>query len=71
MGDSIVQYSRFNLAVSTFANALFLGQAAGIWLCGVAVDRVGFEPVFLTVGALLLAIGAAFGLLLGRRRTEP
>ena len=59
------------LAVSTFANALFLGQAAGIWLCGVAVDRVGFVPVLLAVGAALLAVGAAFALLLGRRPAEP
>ncbi|HET6518290.1 MAG TPA: MFS transporter, partial [Geminicoccaceae bacterium] len=29
------------LAVSTFANALFLGQAGGVWLCGRLADRAG------------------------------
>jgi YNFM family putative membrane transporter len=55
------------LAVSTFANALFLGQAGGVWLCGLAVDRAGFPPVFLASGAALVALGAAFALLLRRR----
>jgi YNFM family putative membrane transporter len=58
------------LAVSTFANALFLGQAGGVWLCGRLADRVGFEPVFVGVGAALLVVGAAFALLLGRRPAE-
>jgi MFS transporter, YNFM family, putative membrane transport protein len=55
------------LAVSTFANTLFLGQAAGVWLCGLAVDRAGFAPVFVVCGVALLATGAAFALLLARR----
>jgi YNFM family putative membrane transporter len=55
------------LAVSTFANALFLGQAGGVWLCGLAVDRAGFAPVFLASGVALVMLGAAFALLLGRR----
>jgi YNFM family putative membrane transporter len=55
------------LAVSTFANALFLGQAAGVWLAGMAVDRVGFAPVFAAMGVALLGLGAAFGHLLARR----
>ena len=58
------------LAVSTFANALFLGQAGGVWLCGRLADRAGFEPVFVGVGAALLVVGAAFALLLGRRPAE-
>jgi MFS transporter, YNFM family, putative membrane transport protein len=55
------------LAVSTFANALFLGQAAGVWLAGLAVDRVGFPPLFLVSGVALVALGASFALLLARR----
>ena len=47
------------LAVSTFANALFLGQAGGVWLAGSAVDRIGFAPVFAAMGIGLLALGAA------------
>jgi len=36
------------LAVSTFANALFLGQAAGITASGFLVDRYGFFPSYVT-----------------------
>jgi MFS family permease len=35
------------LAVSTFANVLFMGQAAGVWLSGLVIDRIGYSPVFL------------------------
>ena len=45
------------LAVSTFANALFLGQAAGVWLAGLAVDRIGFPPVFAVMGVALAGLG--------------
>jgi predicted MFS family arabinose efflux permease len=55
------------LAVSTFANALFLGQAAGVWLAGLAVDRIGFPPVFVALGIGLMLLGAIFAALLGRR----
>jgi MFS transporter, YNFM family, putative membrane transport protein len=55
------------LAVSTFANVLFMGQAAGVWLSGVVIDRIGFAPVFVSAGATLLVVGAAFALMLGRR----
>jgi MFS transporter, YNFM family, putative membrane transport protein len=55
------------LAVSTFANVLFLGQAAGVWLCGLLVDRIGFAPVFIGLGAALAVLGAGFAWLLGRR----
>jgi YNFM family putative membrane transporter len=58
------------LAVSTFANALFLGQAVGIWLAGLAVDRIGFPPVFVVLGAGLMLLGAVFAALLARRRPE-
>ncbi len=55
------------LAVSTFANALFLGQAGGVWLAGAAVDRFGFAPVFAAMGIALMALGIVFARLLGRR----
>ncbi|HEX6144816.1 MAG TPA: MFS transporter [Geminicoccaceae bacterium] len=55
------------LAVSTFANALFLGQAFGVALAGLLVDRIGFPPVFLAAGLLLALTGAAFAALLARR----
>jgi YNFM family putative membrane transporter len=55
------------LAVSTFANALFLGQAVGVALAGLAVDRIGFPPVFVVAGILLAVTGAAFAFLLRRR----
>ena len=55
------------LAVSTFANALFVGQAAGVWLSGVAIDRIGYPPVFVALGLALALLGAWFALLLARR----
>jgi MFS transporter, YNFM family, putative membrane transport protein len=55
------------LAVSTFANVLFMGQAAGVWLAGQVIDRIGFAPVFIAAGMTLLAVGAAFALMLERR----
>jgi predicted MFS family arabinose efflux permease len=55
------------LAVSTFANVLFMGQAAGVWLAGLAIDRIGFQPVFVGAGMALFGVGGAFALMLGRR----
>ena len=55
------------LAVSTFANVLFMGQAAGVWLAGLVIDRIGFAPVFIGAGAALLLVGAAFALMLRGR----
>ena len=55
------------LAVSTFANALFVGQAAGVWLSGVTIDRIGYPPVFVTLGLALTLLGAWFAALLARR----
>jgi MFS transporter, YNFM family, putative membrane transport protein len=57
------------LAVSTFANALFLGQAAGVWFAGLLVDRFGFPPVFVVAGAALSLLGVTFARLLDRRTT--
>ncbi|HEX6112768.1 MAG TPA: MFS transporter, partial [Geminicoccaceae bacterium] len=58
------------LAVSTFANVLFMGQAAGVWLAGQVIDHVGFAPVFVLAGGMLLVVGVAFALMLDRRPTS-
>ncbi len=55
------------LAVSTFANALFVGQAAGVWLSGLTIDRIGYPPVFVTLGLALAVLAAWFAALLARR----
>jgi predicted MFS family arabinose efflux permease len=55
------------LAVSTFANVLFLGQAAGVWLCGLLIDDIGFAPVFIVLGVALAILGGVFAQMLGRR----
>ena len=44
-----------------------MGQAAGVWLAGQVIDRVGFTPVFVAGGVTLLAVGAAFAFMLERR----
>jgi predicted MFS family arabinose efflux permease len=54
------------LAVSTFANVLFLGQAAGVWLCGLLIDEIGFAPVFIVLGIALAILAAVFAQMLGR-----
>ena len=46
------------------------GQAAGVWLSGLLIDRIGFAPVFIGAGAALLAVGAAFSLLLRHRQAS-
>jgi YNFM family putative membrane transporter len=59
------------LAVSTFANVLFIGQAAGVWLSGLVIDRVGYLPVFIAAGAALLVVGITFALMLDSRPATP
>ncbi|HET7850865.1 MAG TPA: MFS transporter [Pseudolabrys sp.] len=44
-------------AVSIFSAALYLGQTAAVAVGGVAFDRFGAVPIFLTSGASLLAVG--------------
>ncbi|HLT01900.1 MAG TPA: MFS transporter [Geminicoccaceae bacterium] len=55
------------LAVSTFANVLFIGQAAGVWVAGLVIDRFGFAPVFVAAAVTLLLVGVTFARLLARR----
>lgn len=54
------------LALAVFASSLFLGQAAGVALCGALVDRVGYAPVFIATGVLLLALALYFRSALAR-----
>lgn len=55
------------IAVSTFANALFLGQAAGIAAGGHLVDSFGFAPAYMIAGAGLLALALTFARLIDHR----
>lgn len=55
------------LAVSTFANGLFLGQAAGITASGLLVDRYGFIPSYVIAAAGLLILSLTFARLLDQR----
>ncbi len=48
------------LGISIFAFCYFLGQAAGVWACGLGIDAWGFPPIFLTTGGLLLVLAAIF-----------
>jgi len=54
-------------AVSLFASFLFLGQAAGVAMVGLAVDEAGLEGVFAAVAVALPALSFAFVHALGRR----
>jgi predicted MFS family arabinose efflux permease len=47
-------------AVSLFAFFLFMGQASGIALLGLVVDRAGYVPVFLFCGGAMVALSLWF-----------
>jgi predicted MFS family arabinose efflux permease len=55
------------LAVSTFASALFLGQASGVALAAPIFDNTGGKPLFLSAAVLLLLVCVLFRALLVRR----
>jgi YNFM family putative membrane transporter len=44
------------IAVALFASILFLGQALGIGAIGVILEQIGYPPVFIACGILLLAL---------------
>jgi YNFM family putative membrane transporter len=48
------------LAISVFAFCYFLGQAAGVWACGLGIDTWGYTPIFLAVAGLLVILAAIF-----------
>ncbi len=55
------------LAVSSFANSLFLGQAVGIYLSGLIVDHTGFSAAYMIAAAGLSFLGIAFSELIRRK----
>ena len=55
------------LAVSTFANSLFLGQSAGVFAGGLIVDHVGFGPAYAIAAAGLVLLGMLLAYLLSGR----
>jgi YNFM family putative membrane transporter len=55
------------LALSVFAAWLFIGQAIGVALCGMLIDRAGYAPVFAGTGVLLLLLALIFRSTLERR----
>lgn len=52
-------------AVSSFACAFFLGQAAGVAICGHLAEAFGYPAVLIATGSALAALGFIFG------RTRP
>lgn len=54
-------------ALSLFGACLFLGQSLGVLGAAQIVDRVGYRPVFLACGVVIVLLGATFARLLGRR----
>jgi predicted MFS family arabinose efflux permease len=57
---------RRGTAVSAFASCFFFGQAVGVWLGGLVVERFG-TAVFLALGAVgVLVLGSCFASLLRR-----
>lgn len=55
------------MALSTFASCLFLGQSLGVAIAAPFFDHTGGAPLFLAAGALLLAFGIGFRVILARR----
>jgi predicted MFS family arabinose efflux permease len=54
-------------AVSTFASALFLGQASGVAIAAPIFDYTGGKPIFLSAAVLLCLLCLLFRALLDRR----
>ncbi len=55
------------LAVSTFANSLFLGQAAGVYMGGLIVDGIGFPTAYATAALGLFLLGITLSQMIRRR----
>ena len=54
-----------------FAFSFFLGQAGGTAACGLAVDALGYRPVFAVIAVALLALGLVFARIVARTQAEP
>jgi YNFM family putative membrane transporter len=48
------------IAMSLFASVLYLGQALGVALGGIAIDRIGYAPILGGAGLLLGLLALAF-----------
>jgi predicted MFS family arabinose efflux permease len=57
-------------AVGLFAVSLFLGQSLGVALAAQVGPQVGFGPVIVASGTLMVALGAALAAAL-RRHPPP
>lgn len=55
-------------ATALFGASIFLGQSLGILAAAVAVDGVGFRPVFASAGIVVVVLGAAFARSIGREQ---
>ncbi|QJR11976.1 sugar efflux transporter [Usitatibacter rugosus] len=62
---------RRGAAVSSFASFFFLGQAAGAFAAGLAVERFGTGPTIAVGGAGVLVVALAFGRAKARREYHP
>jgi MFS transporter, YNFM family, putative membrane transport protein len=55
------------IAMSLFASMLYLGQALGVALGGIGIDRIGYAPILGGAGLLLGVLAVAFAATLRRR----
>jgi predicted MFS family arabinose efflux permease len=58
---------RRGAAMALFASMLFIGQSAGVALCGALVERFGTTPVMIAMAAAIVPVGCTFAWL---RRTR-
>lgn len=54
-------------AVSLFGASLFLGQSAGVFLASIAIDRLGFQIIFIVASLVIAILGVRFAAALTRR----
>jgi YNFM family putative membrane transporter len=59
------------LAISLFAFCYFLGQAAGVAVCGWGVDAFGYNVVFVIAGVMLLIVAIVFRATLAKQPAAP
>ncbi len=59
------------LAISLFAFCYFLGQAAGVAVCGWGVDAFGYDVVFVLAGVMLLIVAIGFRATLAKQPATP
>ena len=62
---------RRGAAVALFASSLFLGQAVGVAVASLWVERISTTPIIVTGGISLLAIGLVFARLRAAHKARP